>query len=122
MTRVARNVGDVAFAEERQQVMLAEAVEVDVLDDHHLAIIDGEQRVVQDVIDVRIIPTGEESQRLFHTRGRTRQSFTVGVFTELDQEAPDQILHPRILHRCFCGTGRDAADREGPRRTRGPRC
>ena len=34
-----RDVGDVAFAEERQQVVLAQAVEVDVLDDHHLAVI-----------------------------------------------------------------------------------
>ena len=34
-----RDVGDVALAEERQQVVLAEAVEVDVLDDHHLAVI-----------------------------------------------------------------------------------
>ena len=34
-----RDVGDVALAEERQQVMLAQAVEVDVLDDHHLAVI-----------------------------------------------------------------------------------
>jgi hypothetical protein len=29
----------VTLAEERQQVVLAQAVEVDVLDDHHLAVI-----------------------------------------------------------------------------------
>ena len=101
MTRVARDVRDVAFSEKRQQMMLAERIEVDVLDDHHLVIIDGEQRVVQDVIDVCAIPARQESQRLFDTRGRAREPFTVGVFTELDQEAPDQILHPRILHRCY---------------------
>ena len=37
------NVGDVALAEERQQVMLAEAVEVDVPHDNHLVILDGER-------------------------------------------------------------------------------
>ena len=42
MTLLARNVRDVTLAEERQQVVLAEAIEVDVLDDHHLAIVDGE--------------------------------------------------------------------------------
>ena len=41
-----RNVGDVALAEERQQVMLAQAVEVDVAHDHHLVILDGEERAV----------------------------------------------------------------------------
>src|SRR5436190_18839057 len=38
-----RNVGDVALSEKRQQMVLAQAIEVDVLDDDHLAIIDGEQ-------------------------------------------------------------------------------
>jgi hypothetical protein len=37
----------VALPEERQQVMLAEAVEVDVFDYHHLVIINGEQCVVE---------------------------------------------------------------------------
>ena len=59
-----RNVRDVALAEERQQVMLAEAVEVDVLDDHHLVIIDGEQRVVEDRVDVRRVAARQEPQRL----------------------------------------------------------
>ena len=49
-----RNVRDVTFAEERQQVVLAQAVEVDVLDDHHLAVIDGEQRVVDDRVHIGI--------------------------------------------------------------------
>ena len=48
-----RDVGDVALAEERQQVMLAHAVEVDVADDHHLAIIDAEQRAIEHFVDVR---------------------------------------------------------------------
>ena len=60
----ARNVGDVALAEERQQMVLAQAVEVDVLDDHHLAIIDREQRVVQDFVDVGLVSAGQEPERL----------------------------------------------------------
>ena len=34
-----RDVRDVTLAEERQQVVLAETIEVNVLDDHHLAVI-----------------------------------------------------------------------------------
>ena len=50
----ARNVGDVALAEKRQQVVLAETVEVDVLDDDHLAVVDCEQRVVEHLCRCRL--------------------------------------------------------------------
>ena len=59
-----RDVRDVALAEERQQVVLAQAVEVDVLDDHHLVIIDGEQRVVEHRIDVGRVAAREKPERL----------------------------------------------------------
>ena len=62
-----RDVGDVALAEERQQVVLAHAVEVDVADDHHLAIIDAEQRAVQHVVDVGRVAAREKPQRLVDT-------------------------------------------------------
>ena len=44
-----RQVGDVRAPEERQHVVLAEAVEVDVLHDHHLVVADVEERVVEDL-------------------------------------------------------------------------
>ncbi len=68
-----RDVGDVASAEERQQVMLAETVEVDVLDDHHLVIIDGEERVVEDGVDVGGVTAGQETKRLLHSLRRVEQ-------------------------------------------------
>ena len=43
-----RDVRDVDAPEERQQVVLAQAVEVDVLHEDHLVVADLEQRVVQD--------------------------------------------------------------------------
>ena len=70
---VARNVGDVALAEERQQVMLAQAVEVDVLDDHHLAIIDREQRVVEHLVDVGVVSAGQKLERLLDPLRRVEQ-------------------------------------------------
>ena len=63
MTLPFGNVGDVALAEERQQVVLAQAVEVDVLDDHHLVIIDGEQRVVEHRVDVGGVAARQKPQR-----------------------------------------------------------
>jgi hypothetical protein len=42
-----RQIRHMAPAEEREHVMLAEAIEIDVPDDHHLVILDREQRVVQ---------------------------------------------------------------------------
>src|SRR6266545_6624667 len=46
-----RDVGNVTAAEEWQQMMLTKAVEVDVLDDHHLVIIHREQRVIEHGVD-----------------------------------------------------------------------
>src|SRR5262245_7974340 len=47
-----RDVRDVALAEKGEEMMLTERVEIDVLDDHHLVVIDGEQCVVEDIVDV----------------------------------------------------------------------
>src|SRR5258705_5493449 len=49
---LAREVRDVTLAEKRQQVMLAQRVEVDVLDDHHFVIIDSEESVIENLINV----------------------------------------------------------------------
>ena len=95
MTRPFGNVGDVALAEERQQVMLAETVEVDVAHDHHLAIIDAEQRAVQHFVDVGVVSAREKLQRLLDPLGRPHQPFARRIFAELDQQARDQILHLR---------------------------
>jgi hypothetical protein len=70
-----RNVGDVAPAEKRQQVMLAEAVEVDVLDDHHLVIIDGEERIVEDGVDICGVTAGEKVEGLLHSFWCVEQPF-----------------------------------------------
>ena len=48
--------------EKRKEMMLAEAVEVDVLDDHHLVIIDSEERVVEDGVDICRIAVRQKSE------------------------------------------------------------
>jgi hypothetical protein len=54
------NVGDVALADEGQQVMLAQGVELDVLHQHHLVAVGGEEGVIDDVVDGLLIAAGEE--------------------------------------------------------------
>ena len=76
ITLPLRDVGDVALAEERQQVMLAQAVEVDVLDDHHLVIIDGEQRVVEHGVDVGRVAARQEPQRLLRRASACRPALS----------------------------------------------
>ena len=55
----ARDVGDGRGAEERQQVVLAQRVERDVLDDDHLAVADVEDRVVDEPLGIDVVAGGE---------------------------------------------------------------
>src|SRR5581483_10222604 len=41
------NIGDMYLAEKRKQVMFAQAEHLDVFDDHHLVIANGEQGIVE---------------------------------------------------------------------------
>src|SRR5215470_20350162 len=52
----ARNVTDVATAEERQDVVLAQAIDLDVLHNHHAVRLLGEDGTVDQLVDVGAIP------------------------------------------------------------------
>ena len=67
----ARHVGDVALAEERQEMVLAQASEVDVLHDHHLVVLLGEERVVQHLVHVLVV-AGRQVPNAFATRSGVR--------------------------------------------------
>ena len=55
----ARDVGDRRGPEERQQVVLAQRVERDVLDDDHLAVGDVEDRAVDEPLGVDVVAGGQ---------------------------------------------------------------
>ena len=86
-----------ALAEERQHVMLAEAVEIDVLHDDHFAIVHREQRIVEDRIDIGVVAAGEELQRFLDALRSPDEPLSSRVLAELDQELPNEILHGSIL-------------------------
>jgi hypothetical protein len=88
MTRVL-GMCDVALAEKRQQMMLAQAVEVDIPDDDHLVIINCEQRAVENVLDVRLVPARQELEGLLNPFRRVAQSFTARILPELGQQPFD---------------------------------
>jgi hypothetical protein len=112
---LTRDVGDVAPAEEREQVMLAQTVEVDVLDDHHLAIIDGKQGAVDHGIDVGLVAAGQELQRLLHASRRTNEPLAVRILSQLHEQLPYERFHRRIVHRAFCARRRARSRRPLPR-------
>src|SRR5262249_982080 len=89
-----RNVRDVRLAEEGQEMMLAQRVEVDVLDQHHLVVVVfRENRPVQDLADILLVARREEVQHRLHAGGCLLQPLALGVLAKLPQDAFDQLLH-----------------------------
>ena len=80
------DVRDRRLAEERQQVVLAQAVERDVLDDHHLAVVDIEDGVVDQPLGIDVIAGGQLAVHAPHRAGRFREAVAVGILAHLDQD------------------------------------
>ena len=96
-----RDVADGALAVERQQVMLAERVELDVLQDHHVVRAARELRAVHDGLQALAVAARQERERLRDAHRRLLQAFAFGVFPQLDQEFPDErgnLLFIRLFH------------------------
>ena len=79
------DIGHVHLAEEGQHVVLAEAVEVDVAYNDHLAVVLAEHGRAQHLGRVLAVAAGEHLQRLGHTLGGFQQTFAVGVFANKTQ-------------------------------------
>src|SRR6266853_2739759 len=77
--------------------MLAHAVEVDVFDDDHFAVVDREQRAVHDVVDVGVVATRQELQSLLDALRRVEQSFAARILAKLGQKLPNEVVHVSIL-------------------------
>ena len=86
-----RNVGHMAFPEEWQQVVLAQAVELDVFDDDHFVVTDVEHGAVQQFVGILAVAAGKKTQRFLETLGRAAQSFAVGIFAQLHEHLADQL-------------------------------
>ncbi len=96
-----RDVGDVHFAEERQQVVLAEAEHFDVFDDDHLVVGDGEEGAFEQGFGVFGIAAGEELQGLADALGRVQETFALRVFAEADEHFLDEVFEAGAGQRAW---------------------
>ena len=72
----------VALAKKRQQVVFAEAEELDVFHNHHFVIGNAKRGAIEDVLRVLVVAAGQKFQRLFITFRRLAQAFAIGVFAD----------------------------------------
>ena len=84
-------IGDVGLAEERQQVVLAQAEEFDVFHDDHFVVGDGKRGAVHDGIEILVIAAGEKLQRLFKTLRGLAQTLAVRIFPDERNHFAHQI-------------------------------
>jgi len=86
------DVGDVHLAEKRQHVVLAHAEHFDVFDDHHLIVIDGEERVVDDVGGLLGVAVGEVLHGLDDALRGVDEAFARGILADAEDHFADEVL------------------------------
>jgi hypothetical protein len=86
------DVGDVNLAEEREQVVLAEAEDLDVFDDDHFIVVHGEERTFQQGLGIFLISLGEELHGFVDALGSGGKAFAVGIFAEADNGFADEVF------------------------------
>src|ERR1700694_1509850 len=101
----ARDVADMYPAEEGQQVMLAERVHLDVLDDDHVFVGLGEGGIAEDVIDRHAVAAREELEALLDPLGCVAKALARGVLAEQDQLVAHQRLHRDGIAEAVVGLG-----------------
>src|SRR5581483_3562782 len=87
----ARNVGDVHLPVKRQEMMLAKAEHLDVLNDHHLVIVHREESTPQQAVRIFVVALGQVFQGTLHALGRMLQSFAVRIFAQAGEELADEF-------------------------------
>ncbi|CEI19623.1 hypothetical protein PAMH19_5013 [Pseudomonas aeruginosa] len=81
-----RDIGHVGLADEGQQVVLAERVQLDVLDQYHFAVVGAEQGTVDDFFQALLVAAAQVLHGLGGTLGRVQQTFAVNVLAELGED------------------------------------
>ena len=95
-------VADRALAVERQHVVLAERVELDVLQDHHVVRARLEPRAVHDLGDVLPVAARQERKRPRDPLGGLLESVACGVLAKLDEELLHELRDLRLVRRLCC--------------------
>ena len=82
----AGQIGDVTAAEEGQEVVLAEAVDLHVADDDHLVVLCLVEGVANDVARVDGVTASEERERAGDPVRRIAQAVAARVFAQLREK------------------------------------
>ena len=106
------DVGDRRRAEERQQVVLAERVERDVLDDDHLAVVDLEDGAVEEPGGILAISGHQLAVHPVDAVGRADETGSVGVLPDLGEDLAHGGLDPPV-GRAVVGVAQVTEGRSG---------
>ena len=85
------NVGDVYLAEEGEHMMLAEGVKLDVLHDHHLAVVVLKGGSTEHRLGILMVASGECLERLGDAYRRLLEAIAVGVLTQLGEDLTGEL-------------------------------
>ena len=85
-------IRDVRTAEERQHVVLAHRVDLDVAHADHAFVLFFEQRVADDLVHVHAIAAREPLERCLDAGRRLRQALAFGILAELLEYLVDELL------------------------------
>src|SRR5512139_3338340 len=91
-------IADVAAAEKRQHVMLAEAVYLDVADNYHARSLLRKTGAVDQRLRILLIARSKKSQRLGYPFGGFHQAFALRVLPYLSQQFPDKTFNFLYVH------------------------
>ena len=86
------DIGDRRRPEEREQVVLAEAVEGDPLHDDHLAVVDVEDRAVDQPLGVDVIAGGQLGVHPVDPRRSAAEALPLGILAHLGEDRADRTL------------------------------
>jgi hypothetical protein len=89
----ARQIRDVDLPEERQEVMLAKRVEIDVLDDDHLGVLFGEERSIDDGFRVLGVTAGQLAQGSGAASWSLQETLALGVLADRLQDLAELLFH-----------------------------
>src|SRR5258708_35821869 len=80
-----------ALSEERNHVMFAQTITLDVFYQHHLVVTHTEHGAVQEFFRVLVVATGQKSQRFLKTFGGVPQAVALGILSNELEHAPHQV-------------------------------
>src|SRR5712692_9221615 len=98
-----REIRHVRLAEERQQVVLAQRVDLDVAHAHEVFVTLTVERVADHVGDLHVIAAGQPLERGFDAGGSVSEAFAHRILAQLGEHLPHQGVerrsHPGRGHR-----------------------